>query len=249
MGLFINSNEHQNVYKNTKSIDEPNQLTLKRDYLKEILEEQQRVNSSLRKSYNEIKLCSQERELQLANQWNDVSRKLKELNINNLQHKDFESKMINLIKALDEKNVNLQVTLEKESLIKQAIFDHMNLQGMATQEIAVRMEKYEVGNDNLTLQMKQQIELHKKIADKLTAQEDFQTGVLTRLDKQEALTEKIARQLNHIRSILFERTNYLAEKVEEGYKLTSSYVYHLMAGADQPLKNHFTSEKKEHNKS
>jgi hypothetical protein len=55
------------------------------------------------------------------------------------------------------------------------------------------------------------------------------------LDKQEALTEKIYRQLNHIRSILFERTNYLAEKMDEGYKLTSSYVYNLMTGNDQPV--------------
>ncbi len=249
MGLFINSKKHPNVYKNTKAINEPNQFTLKKDYLKEILEEQQRVNSSLRESYNEIKLRSQERELQLTNQWNDVSLQLKELNINNLQHKDFESQMINLVKSLDEKNVNLQETLEKESLIKQAIFDQINLQGKATQEIAVRMKKYEVGNEELTLQMKQQMVLHKEIADALTSQEGFQTGILTRLDKQEALTEKISRQLNHIRSILFERTNYLAEKVEEGYKLTSSYVYHLMTGADQPLKYHFTSKKKEHNNS
>lgn len=85
------------------------------------------------------------------------------------------------------------------------------------------------------------------MAQKLASQADFQTDVLTRLDNQEALTEKIYRQLNHIRSIIFERTNYLAAKVEEGYKITSSYIYKLMTGAEQPLTFFLLNQKKEEN--
>ena len=83
--------------------------------------------------------------------------------------------------------------------------------------------------------LKTQEELQKQLTEKFNNQEEFQTGVLTRLDQQEALTEKIFRQINHIRSVLFERTNYLAEKIDEGYKITSSYVYNLMTGSDQPI--------------
>lgn len=59
--------------------------------------------------------------------------------------------------------------------------------------------------------------------------------MLKRLDTQEALLDKLGRQLNHVRSILFERTNYLVDKIDEGYKLTSSYVYKLMTGSEQPF--------------
>ena len=92
--------------------------------------------------------------------------------------------------------------------------------------------------------LKTQEELQKQLTEKFNNQEEFQTGVLTRLDQQEALTEKMFRQINHIRSVLFERTNYLAEKIDEGYKITSSYVYNLMTGSDQPLTFFLMNNKK-----
>jgi hypothetical protein len=95
--------------------------------------------------------------------------------------------------------------------------------------------RLQAANELLASKINEQVELQKQLSQEFTKQEEFQTEVLSRLDKQEALTEKIYRQLNHIRSILFERTNYLAEKMDEGYKLTSSYVYNLMTGNDQPV--------------
>jgi hypothetical protein len=56
---------------------------------------------------------------------------------------------------------------------------------------------------------------------------------------------KISRQLNHIRSIIFERTNYLAMKLEDGYKLTAFHVYKLMQGTNQPLHLSHINPKKE----
>ncbi|MFP7295876.1 hypothetical protein [Neobacillus niacini] len=100
--------------------------------------------------------------------------------------------------------------------------------------------------EELTIHLlKTQEELQKQLTEKISKQEEFQTEVLNRLDQQEALTEKISRQLNHIRSILFERTNYLAEKIDEGYKITSSYVYKLMTGSDQPISFYLMNSKKE----
>ncbi|MGX6442186.1 hypothetical protein ACWM35_02975 [Neobacillus sp. K501] len=103
----------------------------------------------------------------------------------------------------------------------------------------------QTANLELSLQISAQMELQKQLSEKFSNQEEFQVGVLNRLDQQEALTEKISRQLNHIRSILFERTNYLAQKMEDGYKLTSSYVYNLMTGSDQPLTFYKLNKKEE----
>ncbi|MGG1677105.1 hypothetical protein ACIFOT_15305 [Neobacillus sp. NRS-1170] len=90
-----------------------------------------------------------------------------------------------------------------------------------------------------------QLELQKELAGKLAEQAEFQGGVLQRLDTQEALIDKLSRQLNNIRSILFERTNYLAGKIEDGYKVTSSYVYKLMTGSEKPLTFFLLNNKKE----
>lgn len=93
-----------------------------------------------------------------------------------------------------------------------------------------------------------QLELQKELAEKLSEQTEFQGGVLKRLDTQEALIDKLSRQLNHIRSILFERTNYLAAKIEDGYKVTSSYVYKLMTGSDKPFTFFLLNKKEESDK-
>lgn len=67
----------------------------------------------------------------------------------------------------------------------------------------------------------------------LLSRRDKQDEVLNRLEHQEALTEKITRQIEYFRSILFERTNYLAEKIESGYHHTSSYIANLMGNSDK----------------
>lgn len=114
-------------------------------------------------------------------------------------------------------------------------------------DLKTRLERYEDANHQLVVQMNEQFELQKEVAEKMTKQEAFQGGVLQRLDTQEALMDKISRQIQHIRSILFERTNYLATKIDDGYKITSSYVYKLMTGSDQPLTFFLMNPKKEEN--
>jgi hypothetical protein len=112
-------------------------------------------------------------------------------------------------------------------------------------ELRSSNQKHTENEELIVHLLKTQEEMQKQLSEKISKQEEFQSGVLDRLDQQEALTEKIFRQLNHIRSILFERTNYLAEKIDEGYKITSSYVYNLMTGSDQPITFYLMNNKKE----
>ncbi|MFJ7726569.1 hypothetical protein ACIQXV_10420 [Neobacillus sp. NPDC097160] len=112
-------------------------------------------------------------------------------------------------------------------------------------DLSNRLEKNEEANQHLAMQMNEQLELQKSAAEKMEKQEDLQGSVLKRLDNQDAILDKLARQVNHIRSILFERTNYLATKIEDGYKVTSSYVYKLMTGSEQPLTFFLMNHKKE----
>ncbi|MFC6603692.1 hypothetical protein ACFQDF_22670 [Ectobacillus funiculus] len=134
--------------------------------------------------------------------------------------------------------------MEHEGQVKQSLLEQVDLLHESNREIASRLEKNEATNEQLELQLNEQLELQKDVVDTLTNQEEVQAGMLKRLDNQEALTEKISRQLNHLRSIIFERTNYLATKLEDGYKLTSSYVYKFMTGSDQPLTFSLMNNKK-----
>ncbi|MEH7308927.1 hypothetical protein [Neobacillus drentensis] len=180
----------------------------------------------------------------------DVYKNMRQLHTSNqvVSRQDFLSELMNeqhkantvLEKALSE--LGIQTQLQEKTL-----FSQWNHVGEQLNDLRNRMERYEDANHQLVLQMNKQLELQKEVAEKITKQEEFQSGVLQRLDTQEALMDKISRQINHIRSILFERTNYLATKIDEGYKITSSYVYKLMSGSEQPLTFFLMNHRKEEN--
>lgn len=156
-----------------------------------------------------------------------------------------------LSEVIDEQhqaNVSLLNAINemKYQYLNQEVVQANNLDKISNQlnEISTSNQKHTEYEELIIHLLKTQEELQKQLSDKISKQEEFQTGVLTRLDQQEALTEKIFRQLNHIRSILFERTNYLAERIDEGYKITSSYIYNLMTGSDQPLTFYLMNNKK-----
>ncbi|MDQ0972940.1 DNA repair ATPase RecN [Neobacillus niacini] len=156
-----------------------------------------------------------------------------------------------LSEVIDEQhqaNVSLLNAINemKHQYRNQEVVQANNLDKISNQlnEISTSNQKHTEYEELIIHLLKTQEELQKQLSEKISKQEEFQTGVLTRLDQQEALTEKISRQLNHIRSILFERTNYLAEKIDEGYKITSSYVYNLMTGSDQPITFYLMNNKK-----
>ncbi len=161
----------------------------------------------------------------------------------------------NLTEIIDEQqqaNVSLINSINeiKNQFLNQKVVQASHWDKVTNQlnELTISNQHHKEYEELIIDLLKTQEELQKQLAEKISKQEEFQTEVFTRLEQQEALTEKIFRQVNHIRSILFERTNYLAEKIDEGYKMTSSYVYNLMTGSDQPITFYLMNNKKQKNK-
>ncbi|NHM33036.1 hypothetical protein [Neobacillus terrae] len=248
MGLFINKNEHPTVFKNPQFLKEPNQEVERIDYLSQFLQQQQEASSALRHSFEHLKNHNLEQEFLQASQWKEISDKLNELKNKSSQHTDFEAQMLEWLKSIAEKNIVLHGLLKEESKFKENVAGQLTIQKQATKEISYRLEKQEALQNVISEQLKEQTVVQKQMAENLLKQEEFQNDVLVRLEKQEALSEKIFRQINTIRSILYERTNYLAEKITEGCKVTSSYVYKIMTGSDQPYTFFLKNNKKEENK-
>lgn len=244
MGLFINDSEHPDVFKNKKPINEPNQQMIKKDYFAELMQIHQESNASLSKSLEELKRHYQKQNEIQSLQLNELYEQLKGLKNTNLEHKNFEVEMLKWLQSVEEKNEKFQTYMEEEAAIKQKIHRQIQLQMEANREVTDQMQEYETANQYLSSQLEEQVSLQKELA---AIQENFQEQVLTRLDNQEAITEKLSRQIHHMRSILFERTNFLAEKIENGYKQTSSFVHKLIMGSDTPLTFYMFKNKKEEN--
>lgn len=247
MGLFINTDKHPDILKNNGHIVEQNQSFFKRDHLSELLKEQQKTNEMLNQSFSELKDLFEKQESKQTSHWKYIQKGISEQKKVNVQHERVENHVLTWLKELDAKDSKLQVTLENDLLLKQELMNTMETLSHSNLEVVTELDKVGLANEVLDLKVNEQLDLQKQIAQQIAKQEDTQNVVLSRLDDQEALTEKILRQIDHFRAILFERTSYLAEKIDTGYNYTTSYFSKLLTG-DQSLTHILLNKKQKENK-
>ena len=108
--------------------------------------------------------------------------------------------------------------------------EHIDFGRHLTTIVEVQSKK----NIELASKVEQQMEFQRDMVKQLSNQESFQEDFATRLENQEALMEKLSRKVDNFRSILYERTHFLADKIEEGYNSTSSYIHELVSSSVLP---------------
>lgn len=244
MGLFMNKADHPDVFRNNQTIKEPNQNYFKLDYFAELMKEQKRVNNTLFDSFRNLESLYQQQKNTQASQWTEINNQLHSLMERSFQHEQFESQTMEWLTVLDRNNSEMQRMMENENMFKKDIMERIDNLRQSNQEIVNKLNHYGSSNKELVEEMNDLVDLHKKMSEGLSKQDDHQNHVIDKLENQEALMEKTLRQVGQFRSILFERTNYIAERIENSYNLTSSYVYKLMTGSDQPLTLYLDERKK-----
>lgn len=245
VGLFINNREHPEVFKNNKKIRAQNQKIFKVDYLSELIIQQREANEALTHSFLDLKILYEQQGKTNTKQWTEIGNQLDELRDIHLKHEKFERDVIEWLSKVNDKS---EKEKEDELALKQEWLKQMRKLIEMNGEILHRLKKSESVNEQLALKMKEQMELQKHMKDELSEQKEIQGQVSSRLENQEALTEKMLREINHLRSVLFERASFLAERIENGFKLTSAYVYRLMHGNDHSLTMLMNPEKKDSKK-
>ncbi|GAB3049571.1 hypothetical protein [Virgibacillus ainsalahensis] len=238
MGLYINRQQHGNVYKNDSDIKTPNQGIFIRNHVSEMMKEQQKVNDALNRSFHGIKQLHEQQGNIQSDRWMKISSQLSMLKEMNRQHEKLEGDVV-------ERLENLEKTIKKDHLSEEKFLEQFTNLKQTNQEIAARLGEYGQANEQIAQKMEEQAEIQKHMANQVSKQNESQGKLESRMENQEALMEKVIRQLDHFRSILFERTSFLSEKIEEGYKLTSTYVHQLMSGSDQPVQFYVANRKKE----
>ncbi|MHA6252457.1 hypothetical protein [Oceanobacillus sp. CAU 1775] len=123
--------------------------------------------------------------------------------------------------------------LKEGQMATNEVLPHLASKKDFYETIILQGEKHETRTEELKLKMEQQLELQKQIQEEIASQEEKHKEVIGRLDNHEALIQKVVRQVDFIRSLFYERTHYLAEKVEEGYRTTSGYMYSIMTNQNQ----------------
>ncbi|GAB4071947.1 hypothetical protein GCM10028778_00500 [Barrientosiimonas marina] len=129
----------------------------------------------------------------------------------------------------------LQHILEQDDTLRKDAAERVETLSAENEAIVKRLTAYEASNQAVILQVNKLSEANERMLQALAERERVQDDMRSRLDNQEALMEKVHRQLSEFRAILYERSGYLAEKIEDSYHLTYLYVYKLFNGTDLPL--------------
>ena len=114
-------------------------------------------------------------------------------------------------------------------------FQHEQFENKVTKSFARLDDKQQEFHQMLEDEHVVSQEFKEQIAKQILQQEDVQQAFMSRLDNQEGMTEKMVRQLDHLRSMLYERTNFLTEKIENSYTMTTSYLAKLLTSSEQPM--------------
>src|SRR5699024_10472196 len=248
MGLFINNSDHPNVFKNNGKILEPNQNYFHKDNFSEMINEQKELNQSLSNAFHEIKTLYHSQQQANASKWKHVADQLQTLKEREREHESFERQAMEWLAKLDRNNQQLQHIIENEDTMKKDVAGRIESLDASSRQIVERLAAYEAANQDIIRQINELADLNRQMSERVTEHDSAQENMLDRLENQEALMEKVHRQISEFRSILFERSSYLAEKIEDSYNLTSSYVYKLMRGSDQPLTWYVDQKKIENEK-
>lgn len=217
MGLYINEDQ-QGMFRHSGEIDEPNQTYFRRDYLKEILIEQKQMYQTINHTMSKLAQTYENKELTRSKQ----------------------------LLAVNDRLDHMAHAVEVNGLTEQQLEEQINDMAESNQRMLQWMESYSSNARQLGEKIDQQITEQAKLTKEISGQREVQFKIVNRLENQEALTEKLLRQMDHFRSLLFERTHYLAEQIENGYQFMATYIYKQLTGVEQPLTLLMNELNKEH---
>ncbi|MFC0300312.1 hypothetical protein ACFFIS_05670 [Virgibacillus soli] len=233
MALFINRAHHPDVYKTDEEIVASNQHVFQTDVKAEMIQSQRKVNERLQESVRLLNRLYEQQHIQQQAQWQKVDRRLKEINIVNQAQARKEEEMLHKISMLMEFDKTLQSTIEKyheeDKELGTNITQLLQMKPWMEQQLSEQLER----DEKVLSQLSQLISAQEMAEQQMMHDKEEQKSIVSRLDKQAATLEKVTRQLDHFRSILYERSHYLAGKVEDSVRLTASYLYNMSKGKDK----------------
>lgn len=231
MGLFINKKIHQHIYKNKEQIKEPNQSFFQKNHLTELLKDQQKNNKLFHQSMLDIKVQNEQQAITQEEQWKVFFKQLQQYGQKSHHYEQKSSLIIDELKRLREDHNHLQHFVTREQSVGQEIKKQISFLKKANENLLKQSEDSRKNYDEIKEKIIDQNNKQEEVSAELLNQKATQQELANKFDQHEALLEKIIRQLEYIRSTIFERTSYVTDKIENGYFIISSYITQLLTGS------------------
>lgn len=222
--------QNSKVFTPIKPLTNSNQNSFRVNYLTEFVSQQIKQNDAINHSINKVvetvNTTHQTQEIKIDRILQEQQQQKEQSDFFLEKVDNHEKTNENILHSLQEiKNNHHQMndSLKNEQLLNQAILDQLSFQDHQLRNTNNQLENYVTLAEQLSEQLINQGLLLKEMEQKLQVQDVYHSTVMSKLDKQDAINEKIIRQLDHLKSIVYERVNLIVEKVENSYQSTTEY--------------------------
>ncbi|WP_226681527.1 transcriptional regulator [Sutcliffiella horikoshii] len=250
------------LFHHTKSVMS-NQQEFRRNYLEDILKQQEETNLTVSRTVNKIndnlqqsisiqdknhqllldKLYSQEKVQKtlsemITTQDSNVRQLYDKVLVHEKNHEELQENIASneeSSKKVEQRLDKLEVSLEEEKLLSQATIDQLAFQEDLTRGIHTKLEKYEELYADLQSTLHDQEHFYQEINNKLQVQEMFHKSVMERMDSQDIASQKIADQLNTLRQTLVDKLENAISSIDSKYKQTLHYLSGSMSGLKERI--------------
>lgn len=236
MGMFFNKKNHLDLYKGD-IIAERNQAIYRTDSLSESMKEQKKSFDMMNEKYSEMEKQLQKQRRIQSDRWRTTGIRFEEILDHQSQQRQFEQEAIGTLERLDRKHRELQKMLESKRKMNENLVEQINLLNQSNAEIAERLEKFDTDQEKLLTKMDAQLEKQDQFSLSLEEQKMAQTQMAERIEQHEGLIDKMIRQMDFLRSVIFERSVFIAEKIDKSYQLTTTYLSNLRGKSNHTESN------------
>lgn len=214
MGLYINRN-HKNMFQNEERIEGNNQQIYVYNRASEMLKAQMEFNALLEQNIQDIRKLYIHQQNESNIKWDAIEGQLQVLEDFGKNQAVVEKEMLSQIQVIEVEQHKILKAFETEQLnAQEAEAKWKNLEN-AYGKIIHQLEGVSNQHAEISEKVQEQLMTLENLSDLLEAQKEKTEHLDKRLENQEALSEKIVRQLEFVRSIIFERTHHLTEKIDE----------------------------------
>ncbi|MED1604698.1 hypothetical protein P4U90_05115 [Cytobacillus kochii] len=214
-----------------------NQDVYRKNYLSDLLEEQSQLNHKVSKQHRDL-------QHQLEETYEDLMSFAKDESIRhekNIQQynedctalqsayqaqEQNQLEMNGYLQQIENKNEELLIQLRTSQSSYETLLAQSSIQETAILELSRKLDNLEKPTEKILEELTVITDDQATIKDKIETQDIYHQSVMEKLESQDALNEKLSRQIDHLKSIIFERTAYLTENFKSLISPVKSFFVH-----------------------
>ncbi|MEK4922818.1 hypothetical protein MKX78_12920 [Cytobacillus sp. FSL R5-0569] len=214
-----------------------NQDVFRKNYLSDLLEQQSQLNHKVSKQHRDLQHQLEETYEDLMSYAKDESiRHEKNMQQYNEDWTALQSayqaqeqnqlEMNGYLQQIENKNEELLIQLRTSQSSYEALLAQSSIQETAILELSRKLDNLEKPTEKILEELTVITDDQATIKDKIETQDIYHQSVMEKLESQDALNEKLSRQIDHLKSIIFERTAYLTENFKSLISPVKSFFVH-----------------------